>query len=380
MKKPKNTIKIRVRNKMLSLVLPRVYCGKLKTLALGKVDNLENRIFAEHKARQMEMDLMSGHFDVSLGKYKPTKVVPVDLPNMTFPKIYQAYIESRQTLVSATTWKSTYANTLNHLNECPYKYTYEALKLKDWALNHRTVDTTKRILMQINAACNWAVERNLIESNPFLGKTKIKNKKSKPKIHPFSTAEKAAILDTFAKSERFGYLLPLVKFFFLTGCRTSEAIGLQWKHIKSDCSVISFEEVVVLGKGGAQRKQGTKQSLQRDFPCNQQLRDLLVSIRPSKPVGTASVFLRFDGTLVSHQDLRTAWYGKGKELGIVRQLAADGAIDGYRPQYNTRHTFISQCLEAGIPPLQISKWVGNSPEIIFRNYAGIINKMVVPEF
>ena len=90
--------------------------------------------------------------------------------------------------------------------------------------------------------------------------------------------------------------------------------------------------------------------------------------------------MRPDGSPITHQDLRTAWYGKGNTLGIVRQLAADGAIDGYRPQYNTRHTMISACLEAGISPVQIAQWVGNSAEIIFRNYAGLINKISVPEF
>ena len=136
----------------------------------------------------------------------------------------------------------------------------------------------------------------------------------------------------------------------------------------------------MLGAGGAQRKQGTKQAAQRDFPCNRQLHDLLLSIKLQSAITNSSVFLRPDGLPTSHQDLRIAWYGKGNTLGIVRQLAVDGAIDGYRPQYNTRHTMISACLEAGISPVQIAQWVGNSAEIIFRNYAGLINKISVPEF
>jgi integrase len=254
------------------------------------------------------------------------------------------------------------------------------MSLKDWMIANKTLDTCRRILMQLNAACNWALERDLIKTNPFFGKSKIKTKKSKPKIHPFSTDEKQIILSAFEESDKFSYLLSLIKFFFLTGCRTSEAIGLRWKNIKADCSSISFEEVVVLGKGGAQRKQGTKQAPQRDFPCNRQLRDLLLSFKPESAIADSSVFVRPDGSPISHQDLRTAWYGKSNALGIVRQLAADDVIDGYRPQYNTRHTMISACLEAGISPVQIAQWVGNSAEIIFRNYAGLINKIEVPEF
>jgi integrase len=351
-------------------------------LPLGLADNPENRKAAEIKAKQIELDILAGHFDVSLKKYRPTihEIPNLNSDNITFASIYQNYIDSKKNMVSSTTWKSTYLNTINHINSCPYKFLGEALKLKDWLLINRTTDASRRVLMQLNAACNWAVERQFIASNPFLGKTKIKVKKTKPKINPFSRNEKAAILDAFAESDKFAYLTPLIKFFFLTGCRTSEAIGLRWKNIKADCSSISFEEVIILGKGGAQRKQGTKQSPQRDFPCNRQLRELLVLIKPESTITNSSVFVRPDGSPISHADLRTAWYGKGSALGIVRQLAADGAIDDYRPQYNTRHTMISACLEAGISPVQIAQWVGNSAEIIFKNYAGIINKVSVPEF
>ncbi|MEG4861218.1 tyrosine-type recombinase/integrase [Microcoleus sp. K1-B6] len=387
MKNPKGSVTVSAVRGNLRLRLPRGLWSDRKQvyLPLGLADNPQNYKKAEITARQIELDILSGHFDPTLKKYQPVayespKVEIRKLKNnLTFTEIYQKYIDTKKDK-SATTWKGTYINTLNHLNGCPYQFPSQAMELKDWMVSNKTLDACRRILMQLNAACNWAAERNLIKINPFLGKSKIKSKKSKAKIHPFSTNEKKAILAAFEESDKFSYLLPLIKFFFLTGCRTSEAIGLRWKNIKADCSSISFEEVVILGKGGAQRRQGTKQSPQRDLPCNRQLQNLLMSIRPSKPVGTAAVFLRLDGSPLTHQDLRTAWYGKGKKLGIVRQLAADGVIDGYRPQYNTRHTMISQCLEAGIPPLQISQWVGNSPEIIFKSYAGIINKFVVPEF
>lgn len=378
MKKSKNSIRVIIRGKMLSLILPRVYCGKLKTIALGISDNLENRKFAELKAKQMELEFLSGYFDISLEKYRRIPVVV--LTTLLLPEIYLEYINSRKNLVSVTTWKYTYKNILNHLTACPYKALTESLKLRDWVIENRTLDTARRILMQMNAACEWALERGKISANPFKGKSKIKGKKSKPKIHPFNTEEKNAILEAFRQSSDFAYLLPIIEFFFLTGCRTSEAIALQWKHVKPDCSSISFEETIVNGEGGAQRKKGTKQSLGRDFPCNQQLQKLLLSLRPDKVQGDRSVFVRADDSPISHQDLRTGWYGKGDKNGIVKQLAANGAIDNYRPQYNTRHTIISQCLEAGIPPTQIAEWVGNSAEIIFRNYAGIVTKVSVPEF
>jgi len=389
MKSSRGSVTITSLRGNLRLRLPRGLWSDKKQvyLSLGLVDNPQNRKAAEIKARQIELDILSGYFDTSLKKYQSityeapkSKLFKPEEPKntITFVQIYQEYINTKKDK-SVTTWKGTYTNTLNHLNSCPYQFPNEAMRLKDWMIANKTLDACRRIMMQLNAACNWAVERDLIKTNPFFGKSKIKIKKSKPKIHPFSADEKLKILTAFEESNKFNYLVSLIKFFFLTGCRTSEAIGLRWKNIKADCSAISFEETIVLGKGGAQRKQGTKQSPQRNFPCNRQLQQLLQSLK-AKGIANSSVFVRPDGSPVSHQDLRTAWYGKGNTLGIVRQLAVDGAIDGYRPQYNTRHTMVSQCLEAGVSPMQIAQWVGNSAEIIFRNYAGIVSKISVPEF
>jgi integrase len=71
----------------------------------------------------------------------------------------------------------------------------------------------------------------------------------------------------------------------------------------------------------------------------------------------------------AHNFLNRAWKTVLSELEIQ-----------YRSQYNTRHTFITNCLEAGISVVQIAKWVGNSPEIIMKHYAGTIKQVEVPEF
>ncbi|MCC3473973.1 MULTISPECIES: tyrosine-type recombinase/integrase [unclassified Microcoleus] len=381
MRTSKNSIRVCVRGQTLSLVLPRIYCRSVKRIALGISDNPENRKFAELKAKQIEIDFLSGSFDITLEKYRQKEPTPAaQAKSLTLPEIYEKYVDSRKKNVSPTTWKG-YQGHLKQLISCPYQLPEEALKIRDWAVENKPTDTARRLLVQANAACEWAVDRGMLLTNPFKGSAvKIKSKKPKPKISPFTVEEKAAILQAFAESNKFGYMTPLIQFLFLTGCRTSEAIALQWHHVKSDCSSIRFEEAIVFGVGGTVRKKGTKQSEGREFPCNSQLRTLLLSIKPGNAIANTSIFLRPGGLPISRQDLRTAWYGKGRDEGIVKSLAREELMETYRPQYNTRHTFISQCLEAGIPPTQVAEWVGNSAEIIFRNYAGIINKKSVPEF
>ena len=367
----------------LRLRLPRTIWEdrKQKYLYLELADNSENRKLAEIKARQIELDILSGNFDFTLSKYsnKVYEAPPIKIKHeeVTFIEIYTKYTNSRKRITSKSTQKG-YLVTIANLERSPFKLQSQAINLKDWAIESLPIDTARRFLMQVNASCNWAVQRSMIDINPFSKiDIKVKTSKSKNKIHPFTAVEEEAIINAFKDSESYSDLTYLVRFFFLTGCRTSEALGLQWQHIAEDS--INFKETVVTGIGGTYRNDKTK-STERYFPCNNQLRKLLISIKPENYGPETSVFVRADNTPITYCELRNAWYGKGDRLGIVRQLATDLKIEAYRIQYNTRHTFISRCLEAGIAPVQVAAWVGNSPAMIYQHYAGIICKIPVPIF
>ncbi|MEH2079554.1 MAG: hypothetical protein V7K89_05925 [Nostoc sp.] len=40
---------------------------------------------------------------------------------------------------------------------------------------------------------------------------------------------------------------------------------------------------------------------------------------------------------------------------MVSQLVEEGKIARYRPPYNARHTFITECLERGVPVQQVAR-------------------------
>lgn len=375
----KNSVLISLIRGKLRLQLPRTIWKdkKQKYLYLRLLDTPENRKVAEIKAKQIELDILSGNFDPTLAKYaNPTYEISAKQQEPTLAEIYRKYIASKDKITSPSTQKGYLVNIRN-LERSLFTLPSQAIQFKDWAVQALPLDTAKRLLMQINAACNWAVQRAILDKNPFSKlDIKIKKSKSKKKIHPFTIAEEQAIIAGFENSGSYSDLGIIVKFLFLTGCRTSEALGLLWSHVSNE---INFKETVVTGKGGTYRNDKTK-STERYFPCNAQLKNLLVSIRPANCRPEHSVFVRADNTPITYCELRNAWYGKGDRLGIVRQLAADRKIEAYRIQYNTRHTFITRCLEAGISPTQVAAWVGNSPAMIYQHYAGIINKASVPEF
>jgi integrase len=182
-------------------------------------------------------------------------------------------------------------------------------------------------------------------------------------IDPFTREEMISIIQGFENDPYYTHYTPFVKFLFLTGYRTSEAIGLCWKHIAQDLSFIWFVEAVVEGY-----RKDTKTKRKRKFPCNESLQSLLDSIHLEEIHPDAPIFPSPKGKLIdSHNFLNRAWTKVLEKQGIR-----------YRCQYQTRHTFITNCIEQGIPIPQIARWVGNSPEVILRHYAGWFDKHEVP--
>ncbi|MBC1270555.1 site-specific integrase, partial [Trichormus variabilis FSR] len=67
-------------------------------------------------------------------------------------------------------------------------------------------------------------------------------------INPFTREERDIIIKAFEESKLYSYYAPLVKFLFFTGCRPSEAIALQWKHISE--RYITFEQAITISTKG----------------------------------------------------------------------------------------------------------------------------------
>ncbi|QYO66762.1 hypothetical protein [Leptolyngbya sp. 7M] len=79
------------------------------------------------------------------------------------------------------------------------------------------------------------------------------------------------------------------------------------------------------------------------------------------------------GVLDTHNFLNRVWQP------VVNALVEAGKVQQYLPQYNARHTFITLMLDAGVDAKDVARWVGNSPEIIYKHYAGNIRDLSVPE-
>lgn len=265
-------------------------------------DSQEGWKKAHTQAWTIQDDIQGGNFDPTLEKYKPQLHLSIVKPPEA-PKEVLTLIE---------------------------------LPIRDHLLHHNSAYTAKRVITQLNACCNWACESSLLAANPFKGMAeKINVVQDEKEIDPFFPAERDAIIQGFEQHPTYCYYVPFVRFLFMTGCRTSEAVGLQWKHISSSCSQITFTEAVVCVSSHKIRK-NTKTGKSRKLACNTQLQELLLSIKPENCDPEAC------------------------------------------PQYNTRHTFITMAIEANVSVPQVAKWVNNSSEIIMQHYAGTLRQFQVP--
>jgi integrase len=372
----------------LRLRLPRqLYGGQQKYLTLSLDDSPENQQLAKTKVKQIEADIADDLFDPTLVKYRSQTHIRLVQPEeetqkaLTLLELWDKYTQYRKPQIAPTTFLHSYQKRyLNAIQQLPTQDLSNAIDICDYLLKTKTPSTAKQLLIQFSACCEWGVKVSLVTDNPFKGMAeKIRIVKDETEIiDPFSHAERDAIISAFLDHPRHCYYAPYIKFLFMTGCRTSEAIGLQWKHINHNCTQIIFSEAISKGI-----RKDTKTHKSRKFPCNAKLQYLLLGIRPKNYNSDELVFPnRKNQPINAATFLHNVWSGeesKGK-VGIVTQLVKEGKIERYRPQYNTRHTFVSMALEAGVSVVQVAKWVGNSPEIIMKHYAGTIKHVQVPEF
>lgn len=349
------------RGNMLALRLPRYLFGdEQKYIYLGIPDTPNNRQAASARAQMISADIAFDKFDYSLERYKPTAIIS-DASSLN--SLWQQYTQFKQKTLAHSTIIRDFGRIATHLSRLPTDDLKNSRKIRSCLIENLSAATAKRVLMYVSACCQWAVEEDLIKFNPFKELPSIKAPKSKS-IDPFTREERDQIIAAFEADKRAKHYAGFIRFLFLTGCRPSEAIGLQWKHLSPDLKFITFCEAFV-----DKKRKGTKTGEIRRFPINAQLRSFLMEIRPSSPRPEALVFPSPKGLPIdSHNFLNKIWKPILKSLPIR-----------YRCQYNTRHTFITLCLEEGIKLNRLAKWVGNSPETILRHYAGLISDQEVPE-
>lgn len=356
----------------LRLRLPRqLYEGTQKYLTLGLADTPENRNLAEQKAHQIELDIQAGGFDETLAKYKPQRHLSIVTPGepqqiLTISELWDRYIDYKRPSLKPRTLDKL-AVLEKHIKRCPYQALNEGIKIRLSLLQQTTNSQAKDVLMYLAAACKWGMKYGLVTFNPFEGMYKElpkHNWQDNSQPNAFSEEEKQKIIQAFknhkpAKGIGYCHYAPFVEFLFLTGCRPSEAIGLQWKHITPDCSRITFDSALVqVGNGERVRVNGSKNNKKRVFNCNQKLQELLLRIKSENPESESLVFPSPEGLSIHYRNFsRRAW-----------DNIVDPLVERRTTPYSCRDTFISEQIAKGVPTAVVAKWCDNSVEVIEQKY------------
>jgi integrase len=103
-KSSKGTVQIKISNDRLQLVFR--FVGKRYYLSTGFTDTVTNRKVAQMKARQIELDILSGNFDPTLAKYKPESLLAKVTPSITpiaaasLVDLWDSYVEFKHASLS----------------------------------------------------------------------------------------------------------------------------------------------------------------------------------------------------------------------------------------------------------------------------------------
>lgn len=371
---------------------------KFSPVKRGKYNNPIDLGRAKTIATQISLDISQGTFDPTLEKYKIFCLTPTggrtsadakrDLEEckqelsrrIITVEIWDKYVEFKRPSVSPSTIAKDYSKVRNYLVKATEADCLQATALRSWLLQQTTTGATKKILVQLSACCKWAVKEELMSLNPFDGmavEIKLPKSAKNKKIEAFTREEENAIIAAF-KSNQFcsnfdrfkhSYYAPYVEFLFASGCRPSEVIALQWRHISNDFKSIIFEQAVVEGENGRVCKSGLKTQSQRVVTTSNRIQTLLRLHKPESCNPDDLVFPSPDGSWIdTHNFCNRQW-----------KTVLAGLDIPYRKPYSSRHTLITYALEAGLDAKDVAELVGNSPEMIYRNYASARRELKLPD-
>jgi len=237
-----------------------------------------------------------------------------------------------------------------------------------WLLSLEIAPTTfNKKLGYLRACGDWAKSEGLLSNNPWL---KVKSRKgTKEIIKPFSQDEVARIIAGFEKS--YPAWTPFAKFLFLSGCRLSEAIGLQWKHVDFERGEICICESLAQrkdGNGYERIRKSTKTGSVRFLKINAELAKLLTQVSLS-PNSENLIFLNPSGTShIDSNNFRDRW---------KKVLAA--ANIPYRRPHIIRHSFASHAIEQGCPLTGVAYLLGHSDtRMVATTYGHLIDRPSLP--
>lgn len=207
----------------------------------------------------------------------------------------------------------------------------------------------------LRMALQLAMRDGALLTNPIDGLESAEHQQPEP--DPFSVEEAEAIIAALAArgdhevSRYFGFK-------FYTGLRTSESLGLQWSSIDWRKGTLAVSDAVVLGE----YKDRTKTNQVRHVQLNSRALQFLKEQKPS-------TFLHPAGWIFPDPRTGERWTDDEPPRELYWRPCLKRIGMRYRSPYETRHTYATMMLMAGVAPAFAARQMGHSVETFLRKYA-----------
>ncbi len=117
-------------------------------------------------------------------------------------------------------------------------------------------------------------------------------------------------------------------------------------------------------------RKATKTNKARTIPLTPKIQLVLARRKPEGVKADDLVFPAPSGVPINDRLFsRRAWSSVLKQVGVE-----------YRSPYNTRHTFISHCLQNGMNPVVVAQITGHDIQTMYDRYVGcVVDTSILPD-
>lgn len=216
--------------------------------------------------------------------------------------------------------------------------------------------TRNNNLIPLRGVFELAWQDEKIDRNPM---DRIKNTKHQsPPVDPFDEEEADLIVAALYKkyTGRDVMYAAYFEFAFWTGMRTSEMMALTWADVDLRKGMVRVSKAMSNGNFSNR----TKTARVRDVLLNDRARHALTVAKSLTFLDGGAVFSspRTSQPWETHKGPTVEFTAIQKKLGIR-----------YRRPYNTRHTYATNCLMAGMNVAFVANQLGNSVQVLMKTYA-----------
>jgi integrase len=408
----KGTVSIRLDSGSIKACFPRTHFADEKQLKLatGIPNDAQWETTANKLQRRLQLELeegklasVDGSFNMNRyreileeyglrAKLRVVKSVSTSdgqlppKPELSILQVWANYLEYIEPGMKQSHYVNMYCNHYSNFIKSAIEATEseDAIKIRNWLVSNRALDRVKILLSNLSKAYQLGMKNKSVTHDPYNGlseEIKILGAKRKKqnevnadntdtdvfdKTKAYTWDEVQEILKAFREESKRQYAYNFIKFKFLTGTRTGEAIAFMWGDVMWEKERILIKRTydrVTAGFYPTKSSKGDKELIRIfPMPVDGELWNLLKSI----PEGESNeiVFKSKHGQIIRGNNFITNQWQP-----IINQLIGQGKLTKYLPPYNTRHTFIThQIFDLGRDEKIVSAWCGHGEFISQKHY------------